>query len=58
MFRKFTVEQRRERRLKVYNFFEDILEERLAGVKAAKSKLKEQIQRHATQNLHDDMKAE
>ncbi len=58
MFKRFTMEQRREKRLKVYNFFEDILEERLAGIKAAKSKLQEQIQRHATQNLHDDIKAE
>lgn len=57
-FSKMTAEQRRERKLKMYNFFEDSLEERLAGVKAAKAKLKEQMTRHATENLHDDMKAE
>tara|TARA_B100000029_G_scaffold492236_1_gene553269 strand:- start:196 stop:360 length:165 start_codon:yes stop_codon:yes gene_type:complete len=51
-------EQRRERKMKMYNFFEDSLEERLAGVKAAKAKLQEQIQRNATEKLHDDMKAE
>ena len=57
-FSKMSPEQRRERKMRMYNFFEDSLEERLAGVKAAKAKLQEQIQRHATQNLHDDMKAE
>ena len=53
-FSKMTSEQRRERKLKMYNFFEDSLEERLAGVKAAKAKLQEQIQRSATERLHDD----
>ncbi len=55
-FSKMTLEQRREKKLKMYNFFEESLEERLAGVKAAKSKLEEQIKRHATERLHDDMK--
>ncbi len=54
-FSKMTSEQRRERKLKMYNFFEDSLEERLAGVRAAKAKLKEQIQRSATERLHDDI---
>ena len=57
-FSKMTSEQRRERKLKMYNFFEESLEERLAGVKAAKAKLQEQMQRSATEKLHDDMKAE
>ncbi len=57
-FSKMSPEQRRERKMKMYNFFEDSLEERLAGVKAAKAKLQEQIQRNATEKLHDDMKAE
>ena len=55
-FSKMTLEQRREKKLKMYNFFEESLEERLAGIKAAKSKLEEQIKRHATESLHDDMK--
>ena len=55
-FSKMTSEQRRERKLKMYNFFEESLEERLAGIKAAKSKLEEQIKRHATERLQDDMK--
>ena len=40
-----TLEERREKKLKMYNFFEESLEERLAGVKAAKAKLEEQIER-------------
>ena len=42
-FSKLTLEERREKKLKMYNFIEDTLEERLAGVKAAKAKLEEQI---------------
>ena len=38
-----TLEERREKKLKMYNFWQDTLEERLAGVKAAKSKLEEQM---------------
>ena len=38
-----TIEERREKKLKIYNFFEESLEERLAGVKAAKAKLEEQM---------------
>ena len=44
-FSKMTLEQRREKKLKMYNFFEESLEERLAGIKAARSKLEEQINR-------------
>ena len=40
-----TLEQRQEWKLKMYNMWEDTLEERLAGVKAAKAKLEEQISR-------------
>ena len=53
-----SIEQRREKKLKMYNFFEESLEERLAGVKAAKAKLEEQIKRHATERLHEDIKKE
>ena len=38
-----TLEERREKKLKMYNFWQDTLEERLAGVKAAKAKLEEQM---------------
>ena len=38
-----TLEERRAKKLKMYKFFEESLEERLAGVKAAKAKLEEQI---------------
>ena len=42
-FSKLILEERREKKLKMYNFIEETLEERLAGVKAAKAKLEEQI---------------
>ena len=45
-FSKMTLEERREKKLKMYNFFEESLEERLAGVKAAKAKLEEQISKN------------
>ena len=38
-----TLEERREKKLKMYNFFEESLEESLAGIKAAKAKLEEQM---------------
>ena len=40
-----TLEERREKKLKMYNFFEESLEVRLAGIKAAKAKLEEQMQK-------------
>ncbi len=43
---KMSLEDRRKWKLKMYNFWQDTLEERLAGVKAAKSKLEEQIDRY------------
>ena len=55
---KMSLEQRREWKLKMYNMWEDTLEERLAGVRAAKAKLQEQIQRDATEQLHEDIKKE
>ena len=42
-FSKMTLEVRRAKKLKMYNFFEESLEERLAGVKAAKAKLEEKM---------------
>ena len=38
-------EDRQKWKLKMYNYWEDNLEERLAGVKAAKEKLEEQMLR-------------
>ena len=43
---KMSLEDRRKWKLKMYNSWQDTLEERLAGVKAAKSKLEEQIDRY------------
>ena len=42
---KMSLEDRRKWKRKMYNFWEDTLEERLAGVKAAKAKLEEQMNR-------------
>ena len=43
---KMKVNEYREWQLKMYNRWEDTLEVRLAGIKAAKSKLEEQIERN------------
>ena len=43
--KKMSIEDRRKWILKMYNFWQDTLEERLAGVKAAKEKLEEQMLR-------------
>ena len=42
---KMSREDRQKWKLKMYNYWEDNLEERLAGVKAAKEKLEEQMSR-------------
>ena len=49
-------EDRQKFKLKMYNRYEDALEERIAGIKAAKAKLEEQIKRDATERLHDDIR--
>ena len=54
--KKMSTEDRRKWKLKMYNFWQDTLEERLAGVIAAKAKLEEQIKRDATDRLHDDLR--
>ena len=41
--RRMSLEDRRKWKLRMYNFWQDTLEERLAGVKAAKAKLEEQM---------------
>ena len=56
--KKMSTEDRRKWKLKMYNFWQDTLEERLAGVTAAKAKLEEQIKRDATDRLHDDIRNE
>ena len=57
---KMSREDRQKWKLRMYNYWEDTLEERLAGVRACKAKLEEQIQRdsqrEATDRLHDDMR--
>ena len=47
---------RQQWKLKMYSRWEDAFEERLAGVKAAKAKLEEQIKRDAMDRLHDDIR--
>ena len=46
----------REWQMKIYTRVQDTLEQRLAGVTAAKQKLSEQIERDAMDNLHDDIR--
>ena len=41
-----TLKEYREWQLKMYNRWEDTLEVRLAGIKAAKAKLEEQLERN------------
>ena len=53
---KMSREDRQKWKLKMYKYWEDILEERLAGVRAAKAKLEEQMKRDATDRLHDDIR--
>ena len=42
---RMSLEDRQQWKLKMYNRWEDTLEERLAGIKAAKAKLEEQMTR-------------
>ena len=48
---RMSLEDRQKWKLKMYNRFEDTLEERLAGIKAAKAKLEEQMSRDNEQIL-------
>ena len=50
---KKSLEEYREWQLKFYTRAEDTLEQRLAGIKAAKEKLEEQIQRDAPKTFID-----
>ena len=42
---KMSQEDRQKWKLRMYTYWEDTLEERLAGVRAAKAKLEEQMKR-------------
>ena len=53
---KMSREDRQKWKLKMYNYWQDTLEERLAGVAAANAKLEEQMKRDATERLHDDIR--
>ena len=53
---KMSREDRQKWKLKMYKYWEDTLEERLAGVRAGKAKLEEQMNRDATDRLHDDIR--
>ena len=44
---KMSREDRQKWKLRMYNYWQDTLEERLAGVKACKAKLEEQMKRDA-----------
>ena len=51
-----SIKEYREWQMKIYTRVEDSLEQRLAGVIAAKQKLAEQMERDATVRLHKDIK--
>ena len=53
---KMSREDRQKWKLRMYKYWEDTREERLAGVRAAKAKLEEQMKRDATDRLHDDLR--
>ncbi len=55
---KMSREDRQKWKLKMYNYWQDTLEERLAGVRAGKAKLEEQMKRDATDRLHNEMRNE
>jgi hypothetical protein len=42
-FSKISLEERRERKYKMYKYFRDNLEEKLAGINAAIAKMEEQM---------------
>ena len=53
---KMSRKDRQQWKLKMYSRWEDAFVDILAGVKAAKAKLEEQIKRDATDRLHDDIR--
>ena len=48
---KMSREDRQKWKLKMYSYWQDTLEERLAGVKAAKATLEEQMSRDSVEDL-------
>ena len=53
--RRMSLEDRRKWKLRMYNFWQDTLEERLAGVNAAKAKLEEQIKRDSEESPEENI---
>ena len=53
--KRMNMAQRREWKLKMYNMWEDTLEERIAGVRASKAKLEEQIKRDSEESREEDI---
>ena len=53
---KKSVKEYREWQLKFYTRAQDTLEQRLAGISAARAKLEEQMKRDATEKLHNDIR--
>ena len=53
--KRMNMAQRREWKLKMYNMWEDALEERIAGVRASKAKLEEQIKRDSEESLEENI---
>ena len=53
--RRMSLEDRRKWKLRMYNFWQDTLEERLAGVNAAKAKLEEQIKRDSEESPDENI---
>ena len=53
--KRMSLKDRRQWKHKMYNFWEDTLEERLAGVKAAKAKLEEQIKRDSAESPNENI---
>ena len=53
--KRMSLKDRRQWKHKMYNFWEDTLEERLAGVKAAKAKLEEQIKRDSEESPNENI---
>ena len=53
--KRMNMAQRREWKLKMYNMWEDTLEERIAGVRASKAKLEEQIKRDSEESLEENI---
>ncbi len=53
-----SIEDHKTWRLKLLNLWEESLEVRLAAIKAAKSKLEEQMKIDATERLHNNIREE